>query len=71
VTADTGKDLEKEEHSSIAGGIASWYNHSGNQSGSSSENWTEYYLRTQQYHSWAYTQEMLQHVIRTHAPLFS
>jgi hypothetical protein len=27
--------VEKEEHSSIAGGIASWYNHSGNQSGSS------------------------------------
>jgi hypothetical protein len=26
VTADTGKDVEKEEHSSIAGGIASWYN---------------------------------------------
>jgi hypothetical protein len=24
----------------MAGGIASWYNHSGNQSGSSSENWT-------------------------------
>jgi hypothetical protein len=22
--------LKKEEHSSIAGGIASWYNHSGN-----------------------------------------
>ena len=36
VTADAGKDVEKEEHSSIAGGIASWYNHSGNQiSGSS------------------------------------
>jgi hypothetical protein len=35
-----GKDVEKEEHSSIAGGIASWYNHSGNQSGSSSENRT-------------------------------
>jgi hypothetical protein len=33
VTADGGKDMEKEEHSSIAGGIASWYNHSGNQSG--------------------------------------
>jgi hypothetical protein len=30
----------KDEHSSIAGGIASWYNHSGNQSGGSSENWT-------------------------------
>jgi hypothetical protein len=34
------RDVEKEEHSSIAGGIASWYNHSGNQSGGSSENWT-------------------------------
>jgi hypothetical protein len=33
VTADTGEDLEKEEHSSIAGGIASWYTHSGNQFG--------------------------------------
>ena len=40
VTADAGKDVEKEEHSSIAGGIASLYNHSGSQSGSSSENWT-------------------------------
>ena len=28
---------EKEEHSSIVGGIASWYNHCGNQSGNSSE----------------------------------
>jgi hypothetical protein len=40
VIADVGKDVEKEEHSSIVGGIASWYNHSGNQFGSSSENWT-------------------------------
>ena len=39
VTADAGKDVVKEEHSSIFGGIASVYNHSGNQSGSSSENW--------------------------------
>jgi hypothetical protein len=38
VTADAGEDVEKEEHSSIAGGIASLYNHSGNQSGYSSEN---------------------------------
>jgi hypothetical protein len=37
VTADTGKDVEKEEHSSIASGIASWLNHSGNQSDGSSE----------------------------------
>jgi hypothetical protein len=29
--------VEKEEHFSIAGGIASWHNHSGNQSGGSSE----------------------------------
>jgi hypothetical protein len=35
VTADAGKDVEKEEHSSIAGEIPSWYNHSGNQFGSS------------------------------------
>jgi hypothetical protein len=37
VTADAGENVEKEEHS-IAGGIASWYNHSGNQSVSSLEN---------------------------------
>jgi hypothetical protein len=30
VTADASKDVEKEEHYSIAGEIASWYNHSGN-----------------------------------------
>ena len=40
MTADGGKDVEKEEHSSIAGDIASWYNHSGNPSGGYSENWT-------------------------------
>jgi hypothetical protein len=40
VTADAGGDVEKEEHFSIVGGIASWYNHSGNHSGGSSENWT-------------------------------
>ena len=37
---DAGEDVEKEEHSSIVGGIAGLYNHSGNQSGGSSENWT-------------------------------
>jgi hypothetical protein len=39
VTAHVAEDVEKEEHSSIAGGIASWYNHSGKLSGGSSENW--------------------------------
>ena len=28
MTAHVGKDVEKEEHFSIAGGISSWYNHS-------------------------------------------
>jgi hypothetical protein len=40
MTADAGKDVEKEENSCIAGVIASLYNQSGNQSGGSSENWT-------------------------------
>jgi hypothetical protein len=40
VTADAEEVVEKKEHSSIAGGTANWYNHSGNQSSSSSENWT-------------------------------
>jgi hypothetical protein len=38
VTTLFGEGVEKEEHSSIAGGIANWYNHCGNQSGGSSEN---------------------------------
>jgi hypothetical protein len=41
VTACVGEDVEKDEHSSIVGEIASLYNHSGNQSGSSSKNWTQ------------------------------
>jgi hypothetical protein len=40
VAADAGEDVEKEKHSSISGGIASWYNHSENQFSGSSENWT-------------------------------
>jgi hypothetical protein len=39
VTAVDGEDVEKEEHSSIAGEIANWYNYSGNQSRGSSEYW--------------------------------
>jgi hypothetical protein len=33
LTVDAGEDVVKEKHSSIVGGIASLYNHSGNQSG--------------------------------------
>ena len=29
------------------------------------------YLRTQLYHSWAYTQKILQHITKTHATLCS
>jgi hypothetical protein len=34
VTVHAGKDVEKEKHCSITGGMANWYNHSGNQCGS-------------------------------------
>jgi hypothetical protein len=37
VTTDAGKDVDKEEHSSIVGGTASLYNPSENQSANSSE----------------------------------
>jgi hypothetical protein len=32
-TVHSGENVEKEEHSSTAGRIANWHNHSGNQSG--------------------------------------
>jgi len=38
VTADTEKDVEKEEDSSIVGGIIYLYKQPGNQSGGSSKN---------------------------------
>ena len=37
-TAHAGKDMEQGEHSSIVGGRANLYNHSGNQFGGFSEN---------------------------------
>ena len=40
MTEDAGQDVEKEEHSYIAGGIVNWYNRSENQFGGCSENWT-------------------------------
>jgi hypothetical protein len=36
MTSHVGENAEKKEHSSIAGGIVNWYNHSGYQSGGSS-----------------------------------
>ena len=40
VTIDGEENVDKEQHSSIVGGIVGWYNHSGNQSVGSSEGWT-------------------------------
>jgi len=37
MTAHAGEDVEKEKRCSFAGGIAIWYTHSGNQSGSTLE----------------------------------
>ena len=57
--ASAGEDVEKGEHSPIAGGgNANLYNHFGNQYGGFSENWESTYLGIQQYHSWEYSQEM-------------
>jgi hypothetical protein len=39
VTTHVGEDIEKEEYSSISGGIENLYKHSGNQSRGFSENW--------------------------------
>jgi hypothetical protein len=39
VKTHVGEGVDKEEHSSIAGGIANWYINSENQSGDSSDNW--------------------------------
>jgi hypothetical protein len=39
----------KKKNSSTVAGIANWYNHSGNQFGGSSDNWTWYYPRIQLY----------------------
>jgi hypothetical protein len=38
MTVHTGENVDKEKHSSIAAGIANWYNHSENYSGDYSEN---------------------------------
>jgi hypothetical protein len=71
VTTHVGKDEEKEEHSSIAGRIANWYNHSGNKSGGSSGNWKKIYLKIQQFHSWEYIQKMTHLDIGAHVLLCS
>jgi hypothetical protein len=57
VTTHVREDVEKEEHLTIVGGIANWYNHSGNQSRGFSENWKYICLKILLYHSWEYNQK--------------
>jgi hypothetical protein len=63
VIAHAGKVVEKEEHSTIAGRIANWYNHS--------EKTIRLFLRKLEivlpedpaiYYSWAYTYNMIHHI---------
>ena len=71
MTVDAGEDMEKEEHSSIAGGIASWYNHSGDQFPGSSRSLNVVLLEDPPIPLLAYTQKVFQLVIWTHVPLCS
>jgi hypothetical protein len=64
VTTHVDEDVEKEEHSSITGGIVNWNNQSRNQSGG-------FYLKAQLYRSWAYTKKMPHHSTGARAPLYS
>jgi hypothetical protein len=69
VTAHVAEDVEEEEHSSIAGGIANWTTtleislvvpqKIGNRS---------IYLEIQLYNFWAYTQKMPHHTTEEPAP---
>ena len=61
----------KGERSYTTGRTANLYNHFVKQSEVLSENWKYFFLKTQLYHSWAYTQNMLQHTTRTLAKLCS
>ena len=62
VTADASEHVEKEEHSFIVGGM---------QADTSPLEISLALSQTQLYHSWTYTQKMIQDVIRTHTLLFS
>ena len=65
-----GEDVEWGEHSSIVGGNANLCSHCGNQCGSFPGNWESTSLRTQQFHSWEYTQEMPYHTTKAFVQLF-
>jgi hypothetical protein len=71
VTAHASENVEKREHSSIAGEIANLKDYSGNQCGSFLENRKQFYIKPQLYYSWAYIQKMPHHIPRTCVPLLS
>jgi hypothetical protein len=58
MTAHVGEDVEEGERSSIPGRTANLHNHAENQSDGSSENWKQFYLKTQLHCSWAYIQKV-------------
>jgi hypothetical protein len=63
--------VEKEEHSPLIVGLQTWTNTLEiNVSVSQKTGNSSTYI-TKLYHSWAYTQKMLQHTTRSHAPLCS
>jgi hypothetical protein len=71
VTADAGEDVEKEEHSSIAGGICKLVQPLWKSVWQFLRKLDIVFWKIQQYLSWAYTQKMFQLVRRTHVPLWS
>jgi hypothetical protein len=70
VTADAGEDVEKEGHSSIVGGIASWNNHFGNQSAGPQKIGHSTTLGPSYTTPGHIIQKMFQHKTRTHAPVY-
>ena len=65
-----GEDVQLGEYSYNAGGNAKLYSHFGNQYGGFLENGELISLRTQQYHSWAYTHRMLTHTTNICSTMF-
>jgi hypothetical protein len=71
VTADAGENVEKELHSSIVGGIASWYNHSGKSVWQFLRKLDVTLPEETAIQLLGYIQNILQYITRTHAPLCS
>jgi hypothetical protein len=71
IIASGGKNVEQGEPFFIVGGGETLYNHFEKQFGYFLENLAKFYLKMHLYHSRAYTQQMLQHPMKTLAQLCS